>query len=111
MNKFSSINRNSFLVSIPAVFFSMFLIAAISPIGIQDNSYAVAQPPYVTCEQVDDANHGHCTTIYKDSKSGFTDCEYGVNCQPGATVPNEYQTVYVDNDLSSSMKKPKSNKA
>ena len=50
---------------------------------------------------MDDASGGECKQTYKDSKSGFTDCDYGVNCQPCATEPNEYQTVYVDNELDS----------
>ena len=95
MDKFLSLNkRNSFLVNIPVVFFSMFLIAAISPIGIENNNNNALAQPFVTCDEVDDQSGGECKQIYKNSKGGFPDCVNNPNCI-------HEQTVFVDNELDS----------
>ena len=87
----SSISARALVMSIIAGLFSLFAIAAISTISMQQDAYAL------NCREVDSRSHGECVKDRHISKEGFRDCVNARNCF--AT-----QTVNVQNSLSSSEK-------
>ena len=89
MDDSRTISRNALFTSITAGLFSLFFLAAISTIPIQE-----VDAQAKNCAQVDASSYGECDIDRDISEEGFRDCINNVNCF--AT-----QTVSVTNTLTS----------